>query len=88
MNLTHLTQGERRVLDRIVLGESDKEAARALGCGVKTVKQHVRQIFEKVGIHSRTKLIATYYLEEAYLEGVIALRAAGDRAAPVSEKLA
>ncbi|MFZ5897082.1 MAG: helix-turn-helix domain-containing protein [Myxococcota bacterium] len=52
-----LTARERGVLERVLLGETNKEIAAALGCSVKTVEFHVSNILKKVGVESRLQLI-------------------------------
>jgi DNA-binding NarL/FixJ family response regulator len=47
------------VLARILLGESNKEIAKRLGCSVKNVEYHVTQILRRTGASSRLKLVAT-----------------------------
>jgi len=54
-----LTHYEERVLARILLGESNKEIAKGLGCSVKNVEYHVTQILRRTGASSRLKLVAT-----------------------------
>jgi DNA-binding CsgD family transcriptional regulator len=54
-----LTHYEERVLARILLGESNKEIAKRLGCSVKNVEYHVTQILRRTGVSSRLKLVAT-----------------------------
>lgn len=61
MNLDQLTPQERRVFDRLALGESNCEIATAVKCGEATVRGHMKSIFEKLGATSRAKLIANYY---------------------------
>ncbi|POM27868.1 Transcriptional regulatory protein DegU [Actinomadura rubteroloni] len=48
-----LTRQERRVLDLICAGKSNREISRALGIAEKTAKNHVYSIFRKLGVHSR-----------------------------------
>ena len=54
-----LTHYEERVLARILLGESNKEIAKRLGCSVKNVEYHVTQILRRTGASSRLKLVVT-----------------------------
>ena len=65
-----LTPAEHRVLERVALGETNKEVAHSLGCSPRTVEFHLAHIFEKTGIECRTRLIS-----------VIAIRSARRRAA-------
>jgi DNA-binding CsgD family transcriptional regulator len=70
-NYVRLTPTERRVLERVVLGETNKEVAICLGCSPKTVEFHLGHIFQKTGVNRRTRLIS-----------VVAIRFA--RAGPVT----
>lgn len=51
-----LTSRERQVWERLALGESNKEIARALGIGLTTVKTHVGSLYAKSGATSRVEL--------------------------------
>jgi DNA-binding NarL/FixJ family response regulator len=50
-----MTQRQQQVLDRLRLGESNKEIARALSLTEGTVKIHIRQIMRKLGASNRTQ---------------------------------
>jgi DNA-binding NarL/FixJ family response regulator len=50
-----LTQREIDVLRLMAKGLSNKEIARELGIGEKTVKTHVSNILSKLGVLSRTQ---------------------------------
>jgi two-component system NarL family response regulator len=50
-----LTPREREVLHLVALGITNREAAKALFISEATVKVHVRHIFEKLGVHTRTE---------------------------------
>ena len=49
-----LTAHELRVLDLIADGYGDKEIAKRLGLSVFTVNKHVRTIYQKMGVETRT----------------------------------
>lgn len=53
-----LTTRESEVLQRLVGGLGNKEIARKLDIGVGTVKSHLKTIFAKLGVQSRTQAIA------------------------------
>jgi DNA-binding NarL/FixJ family response regulator len=53
-----LTPHETRILKLLVEGENYKTAARKLGVSVNTVSYHVRGIYEKLHVHSRSDAVA------------------------------
>lgn len=56
--LAELTPRERELLDHVARGLADKEVADVLGLSVWTVKNHLRHIYEKLHVRSRTEAIA------------------------------
>ena len=56
-SLAFLTQRERQVLDRIVLGEINKSVAKRLGISEKTVEVHRARVMNKLGAKSLADLI-------------------------------
>jgi DNA-binding NarL/FixJ family response regulator len=54
-----LTQRELAVLDLIRLGHSNKLVAETLGMSASTVKVHVRNIMQKMGVSNRTQVALT-----------------------------
>jgi DNA-binding NarL/FixJ family response regulator len=55
-----LTQREQDVLSLMSKGYVDKEIAPALGISAWTVHEHVKRIFEKLQVHSRTEAVLAY----------------------------
>lgn len=53
-----LSQREREVLERIAAGDSNKHIARALDISPHTVKRHVANILDKLGLSSRGQAAA------------------------------
>lgn len=51
-----LTQQERRVAERIIDGATYREAAQELFLSTRTIESHLRQIYRKLGVRSRTEL--------------------------------
>ncbi len=45
---------------------ANKEISQALGLSPYTGSDHVRLMFEKVGVHSRTELAARVFFEHCY----------------------
>lgn len=62
-----LTARELEVAHLVVEGRSNDEIGAALGIAPKTVEAHLRRMFERHGIQSRTEL-ATRALREGWLE--------------------
>ena len=51
-----LTQQERRVAELIIDGATYREAAQELFLSTRTIESHLRQIYRKLGVRSRTEL--------------------------------
>jgi len=60
-NLQGLTPREQEILTMIASGESNQRIADSLGLTLGTIKSHCRNIFNKLGVSSRTQAIATFY---------------------------
>lgn len=71
-----LTQRERQVLELVARGDANKEIARTLGISENTVKNHLRNILEK--LHLQNRVQAVMY---ALREGLIAPPEAGNPSA-------
>ncbi len=50
-----LSPRERHIVELIAAGKSNKEIARALNIGAETVKTHLKSVFAKLGVESRTE---------------------------------
>ena len=55
--LARLTPAERRVVDLIVAGQTNKMIAGELGLSVRTVEVHRARLMEKLGLKSRADLV-------------------------------
>jgi len=62
-----LSEREHEVVTLVVEGLSNDEIAARLGIGAKTVESHLRRLFERLDVASRTEL-ATRALREGWLE--------------------
>ena len=58
--LTTLTRRELEVLADLASGRTNKQIARDLGVSLNTIKFHVRNLFQKLGVNSRSQAIAMY----------------------------
>jgi DNA-binding NarL/FixJ family response regulator len=56
--LRSLTVRERQVANMVRLGISNREIARKLGVAEGTIKNHLHNIYRKVGVPNRTTLTA------------------------------
>jgi DNA-binding NarL/FixJ family response regulator len=54
----HLTPHEIRLLKLLVEGHNYKTAAAELGVSVHTVSFHLRSIYDKLQVHSKTEAVA------------------------------
>jgi two-component system, LuxR family, response regulator FixJ len=75
--LASLTPAERRVLDRIAVGQTNKLIAEELGLSVRTVEVHRARIMAKLKVKSRADLLK--------LTAAASPAAAGDQAASSSK---
>ncbi len=56
-SLVALTKTEIKVLALLGRGKSNKEIAADLQCSVKTVKNHLNSVFQKLGVSNRTEAV-------------------------------
>jgi DNA-binding NarL/FixJ family response regulator len=78
---SRLTPRELSVVRAIVDGASNKDVASAFGLSEQTVKNHVSNIFDKLGVSSRLEL-ALYAVHHRMLAGEATERAPAGRQAP------
>lgn len=62
-----LTPRERQIVTAVAAGESNREAARRLGLAEDTVKHHLTNVFDKLGVSNRAEL-AAYAASRGLLE--------------------
>lgn len=58
--IENLTPREEQVLDLLAQGYIYKEIADQLGISIETVRTHIRKIYEKLHVRSRTEAVARY----------------------------
>lgn len=73
-----LTAAERRVVELVCEGLTNPQVAKRLSISSRTVQRHLYEVFRKVGVGSRTALVA-----EAVRRGFDG----GGRAAPADGRL-
>ncbi len=66
--LSELTQREREIVRLIVEGASNKEVASSLNISERTVKGHLSNVFQKLGVADRLKLVL--YVREGRVPGL------------------
>ena len=66
--LAELTQREREIVRLIVEGASNKEVASSLNISERTVKGHLSNVFQKLGVADRLKLML--YVREGRITGL------------------
>jgi DNA-binding CsgD family transcriptional regulator len=54
-----LTDREREILELVVAGKTNAEIAEAMWIAPGTVRKHLENVYEKLGVHSRTAAVAT-----------------------------
>jgi DNA-binding NarL/FixJ family response regulator len=52
-----LTRRERQIIDVVVEGQTNKDIAATLGISEYTVKHHLTNIFDKLGVYNRVELV-------------------------------
>lgn len=57
-HLAALTPRERQVFDCVVRGDTNKHAARSLGCTERTIKAHRHMVMEKMHVQSLAELVS------------------------------
>jgi DNA-binding NarL/FixJ family response regulator len=55
--LVALTKTEIRVLALLGRGNANKEIASTMGCSVKTIKNHLNSVFQKLDVSNRTEAV-------------------------------
>ncbi len=56
-SLVALTKTEIKVLSNLGQGQSNKEIAESLTCSVKTIKNHLNSMFQKLSVSNRTEAV-------------------------------
>jgi pSer/pThr/pTyr-binding forkhead associated (FHA) protein len=58
--LKRLSEAQRRVLDELLLGLSEKEVATKLDLSPHTVHNHVKEVYRRMSVSSRAELLALF----------------------------
>lgn len=59
--IQQLTRRERALLESLSLGLTNKDLAREYGISANTIKFHLSNLYEKLGVESRARAMAFYY---------------------------
>lgn len=62
-----LTPRERELLELLVQGLTNSEIARSVGVSPNTVKFHLRNLYDKLGVRNRAEAVALYFAERGTL---------------------
>lgn len=62
-----LTHQERRLLELLIQGHHKKTAADAMGVSVNTVSFHLKNVYVKLGVHSKTEAVV-----RVLVDGIVA----------------
>lgn len=65
LDAVRMTQREREVIALIAVGMSNKEIATRLSIAADTVKSHVRNVMEKLALHTRLQIAAYAHSQES-----------------------
>jgi DNA-binding NarL/FixJ family response regulator len=65
MEAVRMTNREREVIDLIGEGLSNKEIATRLNIATHTVKSHVRNVMEKLALHTRLQIAAYAHRQDS-----------------------
>ena len=57
MSKSVLTKREKQVFDLLVLNKSTEEIAKKLGISEKTVRNHISNVMQKLGVKGRTQAV-------------------------------
>jgi DNA-binding CsgD family transcriptional regulator len=61
LQIPELSTRQRQVLLRVMAGDSEKQIARLLSLSPHTVHDHMKQIYLRFGVNSRTELLAMFF---------------------------
>lgn len=62
----HLSPRQQEILEHLARGLLYKEIAEALGISYETVNNHIRQIYRKLHIRSRSEAVAKYFRDRGH----------------------
>ena len=57
MNKSILTKREKEVFEQLIINKTTKEIARLLGISEKTVRNHISNVMQKLGVKGRASAV-------------------------------
>ena len=57
MNKSILTKREKEVFEQLIINRTTKEIARLLGISEKTVRNHISNVMQKLGVKGRASAV-------------------------------
>jgi DNA-binding CsgD family transcriptional regulator len=60
LDQSNLTEREKEILQLLIKGNSYKEIAGVIFISVETLNSHIKNIYRKLNVHSRSELAARY----------------------------
>lgn len=71
-----LSPRQEQVLEQLLAGRSEKEAAAGLGISRHTVHVYVKSLYARFGVHSRAELMSRFVVatSASRTDGAVALR--------------
>jgi DNA-binding CsgD family transcriptional regulator len=60
LDQSKLTEREKEILQLLIKGNSYKEIAGSIFISVETLNSHIKNIYRKLNVHSRSELAAKY----------------------------
>ncbi len=67
MNGLGLTRRQAEVLHWVAEGKTNSEISTILGCSFFTIKNHLKEIFQRLGVHNRLSAAACAYRERIFV---------------------
>jgi DNA-binding CsgD family transcriptional regulator len=55
---------QAQIVSLVAEGRGDKEIAERLGVSVSTVRTHLQRLYREIGVHSRSRAVATWFLTQ------------------------
>ena len=56
---------QAQIVSLVAGGLGDKEIAQRLGVSVSTVRTHLQRLYRDMGVHSRSRAVATWFQTQA-----------------------